>query len=74
MSEIVKFDDIPFEIVSILKHYHMPHGENWPHSKSDVAFIPVRTTLHKIQNTLEIQDLDVKVKNIAQLDAADGEI
>ena len=74
IGEIVMFHDMPFQIVGITKHYKMPHGENWLRWKNDVAFIPLRTAQHKIQNSLEIQDLDVKVSSIAHLDAAVGEI
>ena len=74
IGEVVQFHGMPFEIVGVMKHYQMPRGENWLRWKNDVAFIPLRTAQHKITNSFEIQDLDVKVENVAHLDAAVDQI
>lgn len=74
IGELVQFHGMPFVIVGVIKHYQMPRGENWLRWKNDVAFIPLRTAQHRITNNGEIQDLDVKVENVAHLDAAVDQI
>ncbi len=67
LGKSVIIEDIPFEVVGVLKHYQMTHGRDWLSWKNEVAFIPLRTAQLKIRNSPRLDEIDVQVADVAYL-------
>ena len=68
LGQTVIIENLPFEIVGILKHYEMEHGRDWLSWKNQVAFIPLGVAHRKIRDNRCLDELDVQVADVAYLD------
>jgi len=75
MGKFIILEDVPFEVVGVIKHYEMPGSRgNSLRFKNNVAFLPLRTAQYKITNSLALNEMDIQIKDVAHLSAAVGEL
>lgn len=71
LGEYININGRPFLVVGLLKHYELFYGShNAMESKNRIAFIPLSTMATKLQNTVRLTWLNLKIADVARLDEA----
>lgn len=71
LGEYINVNGRPFLVVGVLKNYAVFYGSyNVMEGKNRIAFIPISTMAIKLQNTVRISWLNMKIRDVARIDEA----
>jgi putative ABC transport system permease protein len=71
VGQYVNINGRPFLVVGLLKHYELYYGSyNAMERKNQIAFIPLATMAVKLQNTVRLTWLNLKIADVARIDEA----
>ncbi len=71
IGDYININGRPFLVVGLLKHYESFYGSyNVMGMKNSIAFIPLVTMATKLQNTVRLSWLNLKIKDVTRIDEA----
>lgn len=71
VGQYVNIKGRPFLVVGLLKHYELYYGSyNAMERKNQIAFIPLATMAVKLQNTVRLTWLNLKIADVSRIDEA----
>ncbi len=71
VGDYININGRPFLVVGLLKHYESFYGSyNVMGQKNEIAFIPLATMATKLQNTVRLSWLNMKIRDVARIDEA----
>ena len=71
VGQYINVNGRPFLVVGLLKHYELFYGSyNTMERKNQIAFIPLSTMAIKLQNTVRLTWLNLKIADVSRIDEA----
>jgi len=71
VGQYINVNGRPFLVIGLLRHYELFYGSyNAMERKNQIAFIPLSTMAIKLQNTVKLTWLNLKIADVARIDEA----
>jgi ABC-type antimicrobial peptide transport system permease subunit len=71
VGQYININGRPFLVIGLLRHYELFYGSyNAMERKNQIAFIPLSTMAIKLQNTVRLTWLNLKIADVARIDEA----